>query len=259
MRQGSTCRPGWFYIDYLAKACNISPDSTFPCQAHLSTYGLFWDRISCSLKQEWSRMIFLYSNPKYQVTSMNYYTEPDTIYFKNCMMLICLNVSKGLKFFSPNQRHSGNWDKRGAGRRGRENSRLSWTYSLAVLESLIQKPGTHEGKKSLQEKRCHCKHATSSFTSSLLHLLRWVFFFSLSQWCHYQVILKFFFLNEGVSFALCILNLATEFVLPTECHFEVQGPRTTSFILIWWLPIFSTSIGHGRVVKAGKLRLWGLL
>lgn len=44
-------------------------------------------------------MIFLYSNPKYQVTSMNYYTEPDTIYFKNCMMLICLNVSKGLKSF----------------------------------------------------------------------------------------------------------------------------------------------------------------
>lgn len=44
-------------------------------------------------------MISLYSHPKYQVTSMNYYTEPDTIYFKSCMMLICLNVSKGLKFF----------------------------------------------------------------------------------------------------------------------------------------------------------------
>lgn len=203
-------------------------------------------------------MISLYSHLKYQVTSMNYYTEPDTIYFKSCMMLICLNVSKGLKFFSLNQRHSGNWDRRGG--QGEEEGK-----QLPILGLLLGCPWVTDSetrdswrKEVFAREEMSCKHATSSFASSLSHLLRWVFFFSLSQWCHYQVILKFF-LNEGVSFALCILNLAIEFVLPTEYHFKVEGPRTTSFSLIWWLPIFSTSIGHGRVVKAGKLRVWGLL
>lgn len=191
--------------------------------------------------------------PSIRFTSLNNYNEPDTIYFKSCMMLISLNISKALKFFPPNQRYSGNWDERGAGRRGRKNSHLSWAYSLTVLEIKVTDSETRDSwrKEVFAREEMSCKHATSS----LPHLSRWVFF-SLSQWCHYQVILKFFF-NEGVLVTLCILNLGIEFVLPIECHFKVGGPRTASFSLIWWLTIFSTSIGRGRVEKAGKLRVWG--
>lgn len=39
------------------------------------------------------------SNPSIMFASLNNYTEPDTIYFKSCMMVICLSISKGLKFF----------------------------------------------------------------------------------------------------------------------------------------------------------------
>lgn len=135
------------------------------------------------------------------------------------------------------------------------HARLIYWLMVCFIEIKVTDSETRDSwrKEVFPRKEMSCKHATSS----LPHLSRWVFFFSLSQWCHYQVILKSFFFNEGVSVALCILNLGIEFVLPTECHFKVEGPRTASFSLKWWLPIFSTSIGHGMVVKVGKLRVWG--